>query len=297
MENSGFTPSGALMQVPMSSELSERQLTLKRTVGLITMEFKVYGPVAYIETTTSEEPEMQMRNRVFEVQLDESEEQTRLIHYFQRMKRTRKGLELRRHHRSLIDEHRCFQSSLKSVEVIIPYAEHLTFPTRLPRLRRDHERFLDLISVIAFLHQDRRRHSTCDGMTSIDAAVEDYAVAYWLMMPILNTVLDDLHPKARELLMSIHAFVNEKASRQEKPMGEVYFTRRDLAERTGWHPKEVDRKMKVLEESEYVERVSGSRGKQCQYRLVPGFTRRADGQRLLTPAELWQIWNMIGGVE
>ena len=64
--------------------LSEKKLSLKRLVGTKVESFEVKGPVAFIETTANEMVENQTATRVFEIWMDESQEQTEEIHKIQK---------------------------------------------------------------------------------------------------------------------------------------------------------------------------------------------------------------------
>jgi DNA primase len=105
--------------------------------------------------------------------------------------------------------------------VVIPYVEHLTFPDRWLRTRRDHERFLCLIEVIAFLHQHQRPKKSYQGTTYIEATSEDYRWAYKLARAVLQNSLDELSRWARVLV--------ELISKYSQPL-----TRREIRELLRW---------------------------------------------------------------
>jgi DNA primase len=56
---------------------------------------------------------------------------------------------------------------LKPLAVVNPYADRLTFLDDRTRTRRDHEKYLGLIDIIALLHQHQRpvKTATAQGKT------------------------------------------------------------------------------------------------------------------------------------
>ena len=268
--------------------LSEKELKLKRTVGLGVQEFTVRGPVAYIETTAEESVENQLANRVFEIWIDESEEHTREIHKLQREKYTLTGLERSQHFQEIVDRHHTIQQLLKPLPVIIPYVTEIDFPSRLVRNRRDHQRFLDLISTSAFLHQFQRLHGQLDGQEYVEADMDDYGIAYWLMKPIIIKAVDDYATKPRELLDGICKMVMEKTGGHPYSIWKVIFTRSNLADYLGWTRRQVRTHIKELEELEAIEVVRGGRGREYQYKLLRDPGQKAWHSKLLSPEELKQ---------
>lgn len=266
--------------------LSEKELKLKRTVGLGVQEFTVRGPVAYIETTAEETVETQMANRVFEIWIDESEEHTQEIHRLQREKYTLTGLERSQQFQDIIDKHHTIQRLLKPLSVVIPFVTEIDFPSRLVRNRRDHQRFLDLIGASAFLHQFQRPHGQLDDQEYVEATLDDYGIAYWLMEPVIIRALDDYATKPRELLDGICNMVMEKTGGEPYSIWKVIFTRAELANYLGWTRRQVRTHIKELEELEAIEVVRGGRGREYNYKLLRDPGQEAWHSKLLKPEEL-----------
>jgi len=70
-----------------------------------TVSITVEGPIALIETTTSDEINAENLNRCFVLSIDESEEQTRVIHRLQRKSHTPEGFLQRRRRTAIIEKH------------------------------------------------------------------------------------------------------------------------------------------------------------------------------------------------
>jgi DNA primase len=253
--------------------------------------YEVMGPIAYLETTTQSYLNPENTSRCFEIPLDESADQTRRIHERQRQARSVSGLNQvisrdavkRRHHNA--------QRILESVRVVIPYAEKLTFPARYLRTRRDHERFLSLIEVVAFLHQFQRVLRTANHQGKevkyIEATVEDYAIAYKLALRVLWVSLDELSRWGRELIDSCRGLVEDGITGNPKhTANDFHWTRRQLREYLGWPDKRLRACLDELVSLEYLQALDGSKGKAFIYRLNPNFSHNPKALGLLTPEQL-----------
>ena len=167
----------------------------------------------------------------------------------------------------LIERHHNAQRMLEKMPVVIPYAGHLTFPTKWLRTRRDNERFLSLIEASAFLHQYQRprktaRDSSGEEIAYIEATLEDYRTAYELAQTVLKASLHELSPVAMELLDKISHLEGE-------------FTRREVRELTGWPQTRVVDTLNELEAMEYIARTAGSNGMTMRYHLMANGNEQA----------------------
>ena len=268
--------------------LSQATVVKDPTTGRMrTRQYEVEGPIAYLETTTSSRINHENATRCFELHLDESEEQTRRIHQRQRETRTEAYIDvedtepiLRRHHNA--------QRLLEAVKVVIPYATHLSFPTRWLRTRRDNERFLSLIEASAFFHQHQRDGGTTrSGRKFIRATLGDYRLAYRLAREVLRTTLHELDRDARAVLEATRTMLANPRNGLE----DGCFTRRDLRRHAGIQDHRLREALAHLVEMEYVTVVAGgSQGRTYQYRLMPDVpTDTTPLQQLTTPEQLERL--------
>ena len=291
-----------LTQIVTLKDMETGQMAAKR--------FTVRGPIAYLETTTQSYLNQENTSRCFEIPLDESADQTRRIHQHQRRARSLWGLKkniskdiIRRRHHNL-------QRVLQPVRVVIPYAEHLTFPAASVRTRRDHERFLSLIEAVAFLHQFQRvlRTASHKGkeVKYIEASMEDYAIAYQLALRVLWVSLDELSRWARELVESCRRQVEEGSCGRQDDVNsapthpakqltadDFHWTRRQLREHLGWPDKRLRACLDELVSLEYMQVLDGSKGKTFVYRLNPNFSHSPKALGLLTPEQLEEKLNRL----
>jgi hypothetical protein len=248
------------------------------TGKLSARENEVHGPIAYLETTTNLRLNPENTSRCFEIPLDESPEQTRRIHARQKALRGLDAAELRLEEQALQQLHHHAQRLLEPVWVVIPYVDLLTFPDRWLRTRRDHERFLCLIEVLAYLHQHQRPRKSHRGREYIEATADDYRWAYFLANRVLQNSLDELSRWARELL----GFFEERPK--------TALTRREVREQLRWPDRRAREALDELANMEYLEVAKGA-SNLFLYQLSPLKEALCENVLgLLTPAELAQRW-------
>jgi DNA primase len=248
-----------------------------QTGNMRTKVFTVEARAAFIEATTASSVNHENATRCFELQMDETEEQTRRIHERQRLLRTGRGLEVRRQAEVITRRHWNAQRLLEPLAVVIPFADRLSFPSSWMRTRRDHARFLNLIEVSAFVHQHQRER-TADG--AIVASLADYEAAYALAGEVLRETLSDLKKPLREALQGIQALAGK---------GEGSVTRREVREALGVPDSTVRRWLSELVELEYLAVAEEGRqgaGKMTRYRLVERGPRTDVVLGLLSPEAL-----------
>lgn len=241
---------------------SEGELTIASTGkdpqsgNLITQQYRVQGPVALLVTTTARDIDEELMNRCLVLSVDEGREQTRAIHQLQRDKRTLQGLLAKQEKQSLIELHQNAQRLLRPLDVLNPYAQHLTFPDQTTRLRRDHEKYLTLIDTIALLHQHQREIKTVargqQQVHYIEVTLEDIALANTIAHEVLGRSLDELPPQTRRLLKLIDDYVVAQCKRQAIKRTEVHFSRRALREAIAWGDTQLRLHLERLVDLEYL---------------------------------------------
>jgi DNA primase catalytic core len=240
-------------------------------------EHEVLGPIAYTETTTNMRLNPENTSRCFEIPLDESPEQTRRIHQRQKELKSVKRLLVTDTREKIQQRHHNAQRLLESIPVVIPYVELLTFPYLWLRSRRDHDRFLHLIEVLAFLHQFQRPRKTYEGVEYIEATPDDYRWAYFLAYKVLSNSMDELSRWARQLYTLFET---------EQP---DWPTRRELRDRLLWPQRRLNEALDELVEMEYLDVQHGANNqKSFQLSAYREVSRAVQG--LLTPDELDKLW-------
>jgi len=239
---------------------------------LVTHEYHVEGPAAILLTTTAIDLDEELLNRCIVLAVDESREQTRAIHELQRGDRTLAGLERRLARQELLKLHQNAQRLLRPLHVVNPFADRLTFLDDTTRTRRDHEKYLALIDVVALVHQHQREVKT--GVVRgrrvdyIEAMLDDIATANRLASEALGRTLDELPPQTRRLLEMVYRWVRAQCEEQEIEQSGFRFSRRQLLDATGWRLTQLRAHLARLMEMEYLLVHRGSRGRTFVYELL-----------------------------
>lgn len=223
---------------------SDGQLTIASTGkdeasgNLVTKQYRVQGPVMLMLTTTAIDVDEELLNRCLVLTVNESREQTRAIHERQRHRQTLAGLLASSEREGLIALHRNAQRLLQPVAVVNPFACSLSFGDHQTRARRDHAKYLSLISAIALLHQHQRPARTVmhrgQELVYIEATREDIALANRVAHEVLGRTLDELPPQTRKLLSLVRAWAREQCAARGLVQADLRFTRRELREALRW---------------------------------------------------------------
>ena len=285
-------------EYPLRELITRRSITkaipMKDPVSgeIKTVTIKVNGPISLAETTTSTNLNPENLNRCFVLSIDESEEQTRLIHALQRRNYTLNGFLQRREEVKIIEKHIYAQRLLRPVLVFNPYAEALTFPSSSLKTRRDNEKFLRLIQVICFLHQYQRRLkrkkvSEHEVIEYIECSPQDYRIAYELLSDgVLDNTLDDLPAPARKLLELIQKYLRERSGKDGVPAEKIIFERKEIREYTSWSFAQVRNHFRILRDYEYLQLIKTKNGLANQYRLTANYSDVDFLTTILRPEEL-----------
>ncbi|MHC8304890.1 CHC2 zinc finger domain-containing protein [Pseudomonas sp. PB3P13] len=226
------------------------------TGNLITKQYTVKGPVMLMLTTTAIDVDEELLNRCLVLTINESREQTEAIHAAQRKKQTLDGLLADAEKQAITRLHQNAQRLIKTVAVVNPFADQLTFLSDKTRTRRDHMKYLTLIRCIALLHQHQRpiKHVEHRGksLAYIEVTKGDIVLANRLAHDILGRTLDELPPQTRRLLELLQGWVEARSQAQGLKEKEFRFGRKDVREATGWGDTQLKIHLGRLTELEYL---------------------------------------------
>jgi DNA primase catalytic core len=281
-EEGAHTASYALKLLQSEGEVTIASTGKDDSSGqLVTREYKVEGPVMLFLTTTAIDIDEELLNRCLVLTVNESREQTEAIHHAQRLKRTLKGLESKIEKARILQLHRNAQRLLKSLTVINPYADQLTFLADKTRTRRDHEKYLTLIDSIALLHQYQREIKTLGALEYIEVTTQDIALANRLAHEVLGKTLDELPPQTRKLLKEIQAWVQQSCKVDCMTQRDFRFTRKQLRDITGWGNTQLKVHLARLEDMEFLAMHNVPRSKAIAYELLFDGAAENDGAHLM----------------
>ena len=255
---------------------SEGELTIASTGKdgesgrLTTRIYHVEGPVMILLTTTAFEIDEELQNRCIVLTVDEDREQTRAIHRLQRQRLTLDGQQRHRERDQVLELHRNAQRLLRPLQVVVPWADKLTFLDDRTRTRRDHTKYLTLIETVALLHQFQRpvRRAPAGDFDYIEATLEDIALANRLASEVLGRSLDELAPQTRRLLLQLNELVNERAKATKRARVSIRFSRREARAYTGWGQEQLRIHLGRLVDFEYLVVHRGGRGLGYVYELL-----------------------------
>jgi hypothetical protein len=217
-EVAGSEDANYSIRVMQSDGRLEYEATEKAADGSMkNVVYRTEGPTVIVQTTTKNHLHPENETRVFPIYIDESEEQTgRIVESILKDAAGHGvgGVERGRVRERWQDAIRLLESGL---EVVIPYAERIQIPSSPIRVRRDARRLVDVVRVIAWLHQHSRER---DGMGRVMATEDDFHAALRLVSESLTRAWRTLTPTEETVLASI-----EKLPEQLKNCG---FRRRDL---------------------------------------------------------------------
>lgn len=229
------------------------------TGKLVTHQYRVEGPVMIFLTTTAIDLDEELLNRCLVLTVNEEREQTRAIHRMQREAQTLEGLKRKLERKEIVRRQQNAQRLIEPLFVANPFAGEIQFPDGLPRMRRDHAKYLALIRSIALLYQHQRPVRESHGVRYIEATREDIEIADQLTKEVLRQSLDELPPQTRRLLGLIVEYV---AGRED-----FRFSRRDVRASTEWGHTQLKIHLHRLEELEYLIVHRGGRGQSYVYEL------------------------------
>lgn len=276
----------------LRSLISERKISHAVSVerssgaGRETVVVELEGPIAYMETTTQATIHLENETRAYELNTDRSEKQTRAIHSLQRHRRTLEGQEGVDSVEAIVDFHRNAQRLLEPANVIIPFANSIEFPASKKnlRLRRDHDRFLNTIAIVAFVHQFQRPRHRRGDISYIEANLEDYRIAYEIVLEILPDSLSDISSGAQEMLETLYRVVEQ----QDESAESFTFTIADLVKWMSLKQTALRERVKEIRELEFVLLREAEGGKPHKYGLNPQYPNLPPRQlkELLTVEQL-----------
>jgi len=157
-------------------------------------------PCSVVVTTTKENIHNENSTRIFELYADDSIPQTEKVVDITLKKGSLKYQVNPSEKKRIMELHHNVQRMLEPFEIDIPFAEHLTFPAKTARHRRDSARFVQLIKTVAFLRQKQKVVKTMNGISYIEADLYDYEVAYRIGIDVIKKTLDQISDRARNVL-------------------------------------------------------------------------------------------------
>ena len=191
--------------------------------------------------------------------------------------------------------HQNAQRLLRPLAVVNPYAPRLTFVDTRTRTRRDHEKYLTLIDVVALLHQHQPEVHTVEragrSIEYIEVTPADIRVANRLAGEVLGRSLDELPPQTRRVLSLLDGWVTAECREVDCERPDYRFTTREVREALDLGQTQARVHLARLVELEYLLLHRAVPGRPHVYELIyDGEGEASTGQAflpgLLDPDEL-----------
>lgn len=236
---------------------------------------EIYGPVAFITSTTHEELiDDETRNRFIILKVDESKEQTRKVIESIISRHTEGNGISEKEKQNIIRKYKLIAKVIKPMGVKIPskLASGLTFSQDKLTFKRKAEAFMTMIETIALLRQYRKIvHSSVDSLGNsykyIRADERDITDAVEIMSEIYGDGFESLTPVNRSILQIIASYGKLRAEGKELSPTDVTWTRKEIRDFCGWEHVPVSRAINKLMEMEYVVKIFGKERSLHHYKL------------------------------
>jgi hypothetical protein len=248
----------------LNSLLSENELNIVTSQKGELERIELKGPIVLLGTT-SVKIDDELSSRVILTPLDPSNDQTaRIVSHHQKQV---SSYDLENIRNKIIRKYHLIHELLPVCDVKIPFAENISFPTTLPRFRRDFVKFKNLIKASAYLNQKLRKQVKHNGRPVVNASIEDYEAVHKLILPYLTSAVVDLDPTVKRMWNTVVNYINKKSKEEGKPREEIIFTRSDLVKDSCLTLRQVRYGLAELAEQEYLRVIRGWKGQEYQYQL------------------------------
>lgn len=236
-----------------------------KTGDIYTIQKKVECPACIITTTTWDRVHQENSTRIFELYLDQSQEQTQRIQDLQKERATEWWIEREAEIKKTEKLHQNIQRLIKPFKVIIPWAKYIDFPTDTTRNRRDSDRFLNLIRAVALLRQYQKEIKKKGDIEYIEADIEDYKIAHPLGIKLLASTLSPISDRTRDLAKVVLALPEGK--KEEFTRADVRKQGKEMGVQITSNNNILVKQLESLEEIGAIETIQGGPGKTYKYKL------------------------------
>lgn len=238
------------------------------TGDMETKEKRVKGPCGFLVTTTKASMFDENETRNFSIFTDDSPDLTRRIGDITARKALGENFDISLEKLNLFkNAQRLLNPEFK---VIIPFAREVfnAFPDKPVRIRRDRERFRELIENVTILHQFHRKQIKKEGRILLAATLADYYMACIIAGNTLLHTIYEIGPASKMVWGAIKEKESEFIAGEE--LIEYTFKYKDIAEVLGWKPEKTKKWTLTLFAAgiiEYAESSIGGRGRAAIYKV------------------------------
>ena len=205
------------------------------------MERIVNGPIASLSCTTKADTYEDNISRCFVIAVDESVAQTkRIIDYQNKLAAGQIDIQQIKKTQRFIQN--CIRM-LQPYEVVNPYADKISLPQNIHKLRRLHGMYQNLVAQITYVHQYQRKKNV---KGQLIAQKEDLQNACTILMQSIILKVDELHGSLRQFYECLKAYFKEKSA-------DSTFNRFEAKKATGLGKTQMQHYLNQLIELEYLQ--------------------------------------------
>ena len=264
----------------------------RQTGEMETMAKEIYGPVAFMTSTTHEElMDDETRNRLVILTVDESSAQTLRVLRSMMKSSTKKGAKLLTDKNVILEKYKSIQKVLEPMKVIFPdsWEDKIQFDTTKVSNKRKYRNYISIIETIALHRQYQKKiHEVQDSHgrkhNAIYADKRDVDDANILSREIFKHSVRELNPVNYKCFEDIKTYCQERAKETSLPIEETFFTRKDIRLAAYWEQRPLRRAFENLEDMEYIFREYGADRGRHFYKVNMDMVRRKE-----TEIQLWNI--------
>ena len=238
------------------------------TGDMETKEKRVKGPCGFLVTTTKASMFDENETRNFSIFTDDSPQLTKRIGDITTRKALGETFIITDEKLNLFKNmQRLLNAELK---IIIPFAKEVfgAFPDKPVRIRRDRERFRELIEIVTLIHQFHRKQIKKNGIVILEATLADYYMACVIAGNTLLHTIYEIGPASKAVWNAIKVMQSDFVVSQDSE--EFIFKYKDIADSIGWKPDKTKKWTLTLLSAgiiEYSDTSTGGRGKAAIYRI------------------------------
>jgi len=256
----GLTPEAEFsLRELISAKTISSSTTIKDAYNNLQSVIKtVHAHFASFSATTKAEIYYDNLTRSIVVGVDETEEQTKRIIQYQNQKIA--GIIGDKAENEARETLRDCIRTLKSYEVINPYADKVMLPMEAKNLRRLNTHFQAFVSQITLLHQYQR---SIDKSGRLIATPDDLKFAAELLLDAIFIKTDELDSSTRQFFEQLKTWIKKQSA------GTTHkFSQREIRQALNGSKSQVFRYMEELLRLEYISVTEGSANRGFKYRVT-----------------------------
>ncbi|MFN5073472.1 MAG: hypothetical protein ACK5EY_15015 [Cyclobacteriaceae bacterium] len=220
-------------------------------------EKTVYGPIASMSCTTKGEIYEDNMSRCFIIAVDESQEQSKKVIYYQNQKASGQIDEVKE--KQCTEFIQTMVTLLKSYDVVNPYADKVHLPEEAHKIRRLNGLYQAFVKAITLMHQYQRKK---DSRGRLISEKEDLQIAAEILFESILLKVDELDGSLRQFYEQLKAYIKTKGNDHYE------FGQREVRQVLHVSKTQLHRYLHDLEQLEYIRQSGGYANRGFNYKVL-----------------------------